>query len=234
MMIALGALGCATAAPRVAPRAATEGDKRSIATALGPLLYASGLWRGPQDGCALSLGILPVRSINLAVGPHATCKFSLLVTEGALESLPLHELQAALSHEIGHVELGHFAARQKRRSAERDTTRKIEETGTIGGAVATAIPVIGPLLAVGVMGTQAAVEAAAQQQYRTYDRDEELAADRFAVSLVDRVLGHPRGCQAVLALLERLHRASTARLWASWLSTHPSPASRVDTLRGLC
>jgi Zn-dependent protease with chaperone function len=234
VVLCLAALGCATAQPRVAPRAATEEDRRLLARALGPLLYASGIWRGREDGCAVALGVLPVGAINLGVGPHQTCKFGLLVTEGALQTLPLRELQAALAHELGHVQLGHFKARKHRREAEREAQKKIDERGATGGAVAAAIPVIGPLLAVGVMGTQVAAQTVTASGFRVYDRDEELAADRFAAELLDRVLGAPDGCRAVRTLLGRLDGASGARLWSGWLSTHPRLPVRGAALEERC
>ena len=231
--IALLAAGCASAPARVAPRAATEEDRRQVARALGPLLIVAGLWRGPADGCAASVAVLPVKTITVGVAPHPTCKVGLLVTEGALATLPAPELQAALAHEIGHVQLGHFAARAERRTAERDAQRKIEERGTTAGAVATAIPLIGPLLALVVIGTQAAAETATESTYRSYDQAEERAADGFAADLLSRLPGGA-GCQPLAALLERLDRGRSLSLWASWLSTHPSPAERLEAIKGAC
>jgi len=225
--------GCATTQPRVAPRAPTDGDKLAVAQALGPLLRAAGIWRSPQDGCAVGLGVLPVSVINLGVAPHPTCKFSLVVTDGALAALPPDELQAALAHEIGHVELGHFAARQARRVAERETKQKIDDSGTTGGALATAIPIIGPLVALGIMGTQVAAETSTESRFRSYDREEELAADRFALDLLGRLPG-PGRCRALLALLARLERERKASLWSDWLSTHPSPGARLDRAKEIC
>lgn len=180
----------------------------------------AGIWRGPQDGCAIGLGILPVGTINLGVAPHPTCKFSLLVTEGALDILPTEELQAAFAHEIGHVQLGHLSARQTRREAEqaaRETKEAVEE-GTAGAFVTATV----------------SSGASADGQYRSYDREEEGAADRFAVDLLNRLPGVPRGCRALVALIERLERESATPLLSGWSSTHPSPATRLETVRGAC
>jgi Zn-dependent protease with chaperone function len=235
LIVALLAVGCATAPPaRVAPRAATEDDRRLIGRALAPLLFAAGIWRGPQDGCAVGLGILPVKAINLGVAPHPTCKFSLIVTEGALATLPPEELQAALAHELGHVELGHFAARKERREAERESQRQIEERSTTAGAVATAIPIIGPLLALGVAGTQAAAETVTEGTYRSYDQREESAADRYATELLNRLPGTPSRCRFLAALLVRLDRERSTPIWRGWLSTHPSPGTRLEAVKGAC
>src|SRR5688572_5460617 len=87
-LVALALLsGCAAPQPKppvrpaIQPRAPTEDDRFRISAALAPLLRASGVWRGPEDGCAVGLGILPMKHINLGVAPHPTCRFSLLVTE---------------------------------------------------------------------------------------------------------------------------------------------------------
>src|SRR5712691_4303119 len=197
------AAGCATSAPqRATPREATAEERRTIAGLLVPLLMTAGIWSGPADGCAAALGVLPVQAINLGVGPHPQCKFALVVTEAALKTLPPEELQAALAHELGHVQLGHFAARRERRAEEKKTREEINERGS----ALAAIPLIGPLLAVGVMGTQIASDTALEGQYRAYDREDELAADRFALDLLERVVGRADGCRATMAILDHLRR----------------------------
>jgi peptidase M48-like protein len=129
LMGALGAVvlgGCESAPPKppaatpaVAPREATDDERFKVSAALAPLLRTSGIWRGPEDGCAVAVGVLPRSNINMGVAPHPECRFSLLVTEGALQRLPPEEMRAALAHELGHVELGHFGARRARRQVER-------------------------------------------------------------------------------------------------------------------
>src|SRR5437870_2608837 len=72
------------------------------------------------------------------------------------------------------------------------------------GSVLAAIPLIGPILAVGVMGSQIASETAIEGKYRAYDREDEFAADRFALNLLERVTGRIRACQGTMGILERL------------------------------
>ena len=230
-LLCLCAVGCASSPPqRATPRQATEEERRTLAGLLVPLLMTSGMWNGPADGCAAALVILPSPAINLGVAPHAQCKFALLVTETALKTLPPEELQAALAHELGHVQLGHFVARKERRTEEKKTREGISERGSSLAAV----PLIGPLLAVGVMGTQIASEAAAEGKYRAYDREDELAADRFALDLLGRAVGRIRGCQGTLGILERLERERSTRIFSAWLSTHPSPSDRLKAVSELC
>jgi hypothetical protein len=238
-LVSLLATGCATTTPEPAPprpkvRDATPEERETISRLLVPLLITSGIWTGPGDGCAVALGILSGNAINLAVGPNAKCKFSLGITEEALRVLPPDELRAGLAHEIGHVQLGHFTARKERRAAEKKTRDEMSEKSTTTGAAVTAIPIIGPLLAIGVAGTQMVTDSNVQSEYRAYDREEENAADRYGQDLLELIIGRVRACQAEIALLERLEAAKTSRPWAAWLSTHPKPEARLKEAKEHC
>ena len=229
--------GCASTQPpppRPAIREATTEEREAIGRLLVPLLITSGIWNGRADGCAAALGILQSPAINLSVGPNAQCKFSLVITEEALKVLPPDELRAALAHEIGHVQLGHFTARKERRAAEKKARAEINEKATTAGAAVTAIPIIGPILAFGVAGTQAATDTRVEGQYRAYDREDEHAADRFGHDLLELVIGRVRACQAEVALLDRLTQARSSRPWSDWLSTHPRPSDRLKDVREVC
>ncbi|HUO63953.1 MAG TPA: M48 family metalloprotease [Terriglobales bacterium] len=232
--------GCATTAPEPKPaparprvRDATPEEREAVGRLLVPLLITSGMWTGPADGCAASLGILTSDAINLATGPNERCKFSLGITEEALRVLPPDELRAGLAHELGHVQLGHFAARKDRRVAEKKTRDELNEKNSKAAAVG-AIPIIGPILAIGVAGTQMLTDPDVEGQYRAYDREEELAADRYGQDLLELVIGRVRACQAEVALLERLVQARASRPWAAWLSTHPKPADRLKDAKEHC
>lgn len=199
-----------------------------VGQAILPLLAISGLWHGPGDGCALALGVQPVPVINLSVAPHRECRFALLVTEGALTKLAPAELRAGLAHEIGHVESGHFAARAQRRVAEKETRKEIDEKGPTRNP-AIAIPVIGPLIAIGIVASQGAAEAKVDAEYRSYDREEEYAADRYALDLLARLPGNPPACLALITLLERLKEQGGTRV-----KDHPLPAERIKAARERC
>jgi len=144
--------------------------------------------------------VIELRRIDMAVGPHPPNKFGLTITSGALNNLPSSELQAALAHELGHVQLGHFDTRAERRQAK---------TGE-GGEDAL-------------------------RRNRVYDREEEFAADRYAVGLLDRLPGGSgRGCTDMLVLLEHLDLEMTAPGWSNWLSTHPTPTARLQAVQKEC
>lgn len=105
-------------------RAGTAAETRLVGQALGPLLRELGPalpWTGegprPESECKIGLVIIPSRVINAAAsaGTRAPCRyFSLGITEGALNRLPLDMLRAILAHELGHIHLGHLQARQAR------------------------------------------------------------------------------------------------------------------------
>jgi len=172
---------------------------------LMPLVQASGICR-PKEPCAVGLAIEARQRIHVAAGPAPQKKFVLRITTGALRNLEPSELQAALAHELGHVQLGHFESRDVRRQAERSS--------------------------------QTAVNGAGDEVLRTNrasDREEEFAADSYAVTLLDRLPGSPgRGCAEMLLLLERLDLEQLTPGWANWLSTHPTPAARLQVLQAKC
>ena len=186
-------------------RGPTGPEEAKVREALAPLLPASGIWLSPRDGCAVALGVWQLRRIDVGVGPHPRCKFALEVTTGALRSLDEDELRTALAHELGHVQLGHVANRAARRKAEEDA------------------PAIQPS------------DEGTAMRHRAYDRDEELAADRFAVTLLDKLPGTPgRGCASVMNLIERLDLERLTPGWSQWLKTHPTPGARLAALGDIC
>jgi peptidase M48-like protein len=196
--------GCASAKP-VEPEGFTEEERGKVDAVLSPLVSASGIC-GSVGRCPIGLGVRQTRRIEIAVGPLPPNKFGLTVTAGALQNLEPSELQAALAHELGHVQLGHFDSRERRRQAEPSGDAAPKED---------------------------AVEAL--RSNRAYDREEEYAADRYAVQLLDRLPGgQGRGCREVLLLLERLDLEQLSPGWSNWLSTHPTPAARLQALHAEC
>ena len=196
--------GCASA-KRPELRGATPEEQAKVDAALTPIVQASGLCR-PKEPCAVGLAIEVRQRIYVAAWPAPQRKFGLRITTGALRSLQPSELQSALAHELGHVQLSHFDSREVRHQAERST--------------------------------QAAVNGASDEVVRASrasDREEEFAADRYAVELLDRLSGGPgRGCTDMLLLLERLDLEQLTPGWATRLSTHPTAAARLQALEAGC
>jgi Zn-dependent protease with chaperone function len=186
-------------------RGPTPEEQAKVDVVLAPLVSASGICR-PAESCAVGLAVEPLQRIHVAAGPAPPKKFVIRITTGALRSLEPSELEAALAHELGHVQLGHFESREVRRLAERPT-----EAGSNGAS------------------------DEALRTNRASDRDEEFAADRYAVELLDRLPGSPgHGCTNMLLLLERLDLEQLTPGWANWLSTHPTPAARLQALQREC
>src|SRR6266581_136227 len=191
VILCVAVTGCAsakrpdskTASPPVL-RGPTPEEQAKVDAILAPLVSASGIC-SPAEPCAVGLAIESVRRIHVAAGPAPPKKFVIRITTGALSNLEPSELQAALAHELGHVQLGHFETRQVRRLAE-------------------------PPMNAGSSGSN----EDALRINRASDRAEELAADLYAVELLD---------------LEQLSPG-----WANWLSTHPTPATRLQTLQTEC
>jgi Zn-dependent protease with chaperone function len=198
-------LAACASAKRPELRAAAPEEQAKVDAALTPLIQASGLCR-PNEPCAVGLAIEVRQRIYVAAYPTSQKKFVLRITTGALRSLQPSELQSALAHELGHVQLSHFESREVRHQAERST--------------------------------QAAVNGAGDEVVRASrasDREEEFAADRYAVALLDRLPGDSgRGCTDMLLLLERLDLEDLTPGWANWSSTHPTPAARLQTLQVEC
>ena len=204
--------GCASAKPQGRPsvaapvlRGPTPQEQAQVDTVLAPLVSASGTCH-PAEPCPVGLAIEPVQRIHVAAGPAPPKKFVIRITAGALRNLEPSELQAALAHELGHVQLGHFETREARRLAERPA-----DAGSNGS------------------------NEEALRINRAADRGEEFAADRYAVELLDRLPGSPgHGCADMLLLLERLDLEQLTPGWANWLSTHPTPATRLQALQAEC
>ena len=211
-ILCVALVGCASAkapgrptAPPSVLRGPTPEEQGRVDGVLTPLVSASGICR-PAEPCAVGLAIEPVQRIHVAAGPAPPKKFVIRITTGALRNLEPSELQAALAHELGHVQLGHFETREVRRLAERPA-----EAGSNGSS------------------------DEAIRINRAADRGEEFAADRYAVELLDRLPGSPgHGCADMLLLLERLDLEQLTPGWANYLSTHPTPAARLQALQAEC
>jgi Zn-dependent protease with chaperone function len=196
--------GCASAKPPDL-RGANPQEQAKVDHVLTPLVQASGICR-PKEPCAVGLAIEARQRIHVAAGPAPQGKFVLRITTGALRSLQPSELQAALAHELGHVQLGHFESREVRRQAERLSGTAVSGAGD-----------------------------EVLRKNRASDREEEFAADSYAVALLDRLPGSPgQGCTDMLLLLERLDLEQLTPGWANWLSTHPTPGARLQALQAEC
>jgi predicted Zn-dependent protease len=162
-------------------------------------------WRG--HGYALRIAVTEASEPNAFALPGG----NLLVTSALLaEARSENELAFVLAHELGHVEA-------------RDPLRALGR----GTLVALALAALG-----GTDGAAIAGSAAALGE-RVFSREQERAADRFALALVAAEYGHVAGASAFLARLPDAGPAGAAERAASWLATHPRSHDRVAELEAL-
>lgn len=133
------------------------------------------------------------------------------------------ELAAVLGHEVGHV-----AARHSQRRAQ--TAQRNSILGVLGA--------IGSSVLLGDSGVADTLSRTFLQGSQlltlSYSRQQELEADTLGISYLNRAGYDPRAMGTVLASLAA-QNALDARLQGrnatapEWASTHPDPASRVQT-----
>src|SRR5262249_60090887 len=111
-VVCLVLTACASAKPEL--RGPNEVERAQIDQALAPLVAASGICQG-QERCPIGVGVIHLRRIDMAVGPHPPNKVGLTITSGALRNLQASELQAAPAHELGPPEVGNLGTRGDRR-----------------------------------------------------------------------------------------------------------------------
>lgn len=134
------------------------------------------------------------------------------------------ELAAVLGHEVGHVAARHSQRRQQ--TAQRNTL--------LGAAGAILSGVLLGNSGIGQQIGQAALQGS-QLLTLSFSRSQELEADNLGIQYLQRAGYDPRAMGTVLASLAaqnsldaRLMGRGDAKL-PEWASTHPDPASRVQT-----
>lgn len=161
----------------------------------------------PEHEYTLGIGVIDSPEPNAFALPGG----QLLVTSALLQ-------QAASENELAFVighELGHLAGRDPLRALGR------------GLLVSLALAAVGGAEGAGVAAS------AAQLGERSFSREQESAADRFALALVAAEYGHVAGAADFLRRLPDAAEAGAAERAASWLATHPRSAERVAELRAL-
>ena len=162
----------------------------------------------PESPYAFEIAIWDTSEPNAVALPGGV----IAVTDGLLENV---ESENELAFVLGH-ELGHFRNRDHLRG--------------LGRGIAFSLL----LVAVGVGGGSSAVELASlagQFAQRGFDRDQEIEADRFGLALLAAEYGHVSGAEAFFEHLPELGGPLDGEL-ASYYSTHPLNADRIQALRG--
>jgi Zn-dependent protease with chaperone function len=177
---------------------------------------------GPREAAAAALlGRLaarwpesPYRFRLIVVGAEAPNAFALpggaiAVTSGLLEAVESeNELAFVLAHEIGH-----FAGRDHLRAIGRGLILQLGLRALVGGGLPDGVP--------GLAGELA---------NRGFAREQERAADAFALGLVGAEYGHVAGADTFFGRLPDAE-AGLAERAAVWFSTHPVSEARIEALR---
>ena len=136
------------------------------------------------------------------------------------------ELAAVLGHEVGHVAARHSQRRQQ--AAQRNSILGV--LGAIGSSILLGDSSIGNTLSRGFL-------QGSQLLTLRFSRRQELEADDLGITYLTRAGYDPNAMSTVLASLAS-QNALDARLQGrnnatvpEWASTHPDPASRVQTAR---
>ena len=161
----------------------------------------------PEHDYALRVGVVDASVPNAFALPGG----QLLVTSALLEQARSeNELAFVLAHELGHV-------------AGRDPLR----------ALGRGLLVSLTLAAFGAAEGASVAASAAQLGERSFSREQESAADRFALALVAAEYGHVAGAADFLRRLPDAEDGGAAAQATSWLATHPCSADRVAELEQL-
>jgi predicted Zn-dependent protease len=156
----------------------------------------------PREPSQVRIGIVDDPNINAANAGGG----EFYVTTGLLEKANDDQLRGVLAHEIAHDDLGHVARAQ----------------------------VLGAGLNIGVMlleqlipGSSAVTPIAGTLIARGYSRSEEYAADRHAVTILERA-GYSK--DSLIDALSWIKRVS-GNGGGGFLSTHPATDDRLEALR---
>ncbi|MXO95990.1 M48 family metalloprotease [Erythrobacter aquimaris] len=237
--IALALTGCATIPDSSAP--ISQGEAQQGAEAHPQLLAEfGGAMTGPQaqyvemvgqniavqSGLANARGSFTVSLLNSPVNNAFAIPGGYVYTTRQLVSLMNNEAELAgvLGHEVGHVAARHSQRRQQ--AAQRNSI-----LGVLGAIASQA------LLGGTGLGQQLGQLSLQGSQLLTlkFSRSQELEADRLGIQYLNQAGYDTRAMATVLSSLAaqnsldaQLMGRDNARL-PEWASTHPDPASRVQT-----
>ncbi len=162
-------------------------------------------------------GVLDSDSVNAFATPGG----HIFVTSGLLKRMRSEaELAGVLSHEIAHVLRKHHLAAMK----------KAGGMGFLADVASIAVDQKGGGGYAGRELSKNLISGMKEVLVRGLDKDDEYEADRMGIVIATRSGYDPYGLPAVLQTLDGLAGTSDVSLL---FSTHPAPASRLDTLAGL-
>jgi predicted Zn-dependent protease len=199
-------------------REAQKGVKSQIPRIGGaPAAYVSGIGRrlvasarGPKY--PYSFSIANYREINAFALPGGP----VWIHRGAIKAARSEsQLAGVLAHEIAHI-------------AQRHAADQISKGAIASGLLGLLGAVLGN--AGGARTAQTGAEMLAGGYMMKFSRDDEREADRVGVEIMRRAGWDPRGMLEFMQTLRAHDRGDPGSVQV-FLSTHPSPADRVERLR---
>ena len=199
-------------------REAQKGVKAQIPEVGGaPAAYVSGIGRrlaavarGPKY--PYSFSIANYREINAFALPGGP----VWVHRGAIQAATNEsQLAGVLAHEIAHI-------------AQRHAADQISKGAIASGLLGLFGAVLGN--SGGARTAQSGAEILAGSYLMKFSRDDEREADRVGVEIMRRAGWDARGMLEFMQTL-RAHEGRNPGSVEAFLSTHPSPADRVERLR---
>jgi Zn-dependent protease with chaperone function len=166
------------------------------------------LFRGMNQPCQVNqsrVGIINQNEINAANAGN--CEF--YVTAGLLRRATDNQLRGILAHELAHQDLGHVARAQVLGAGIGILSAGLQSLFPGAGALA---PIAGELVV------------------RGHSRNEEYAADRHAIGILQRT-GHSNN--DLLEALTWIRQSSGGGGGGGFLSTHPALDDRISTIQRL-
>jgi predicted Zn-dependent protease len=188
---------------------------------LDPLLGAAGLRKG-----FIRVVLVADRSFNAFVADGKR----VFVNIGAImESTTPNQIIGVLAHETGHIAGGHLA----RMRAELDKATAIAVIGTLLGGAAIIGSARSPQVGrdgAGALGALTAGSELARRSLLAYQRGEEQAADRSALTYLQKTGQSSKGMVETFERMANDSLFSATRL-DKYLLSHPLPQDRVASLK---
>jgi Zn-dependent protease with chaperone function len=160
----------------------------------------------PLSPSQVKVGVMDDASINAASAGHG----EFLVTSGLLQKANDEQLRAVLAHELSHQDLNH-----------------VQKTQTLGTGLNIGMVLLDQI----IPGSGNLTPIAGELLLRKYTRNEEYAADKHGVQLLQRA-GY-NGRQLMADTLSWLMSTSGGSSSGGFLATHPGTADRITAVKAL-
>ena len=160
----------------------------------------------PLQPNQVKIGVMEDNSINAASAGNG----EFLITTGLLKQANDTQLQSVLAHELAHQDLNH-----------------VQKTQTLGTGLNIGMVLLDQI----IPGSGSITPIAGELLLRKYSRNEEYAADKHGVQLLQRA-GYP-GKQMMSDTLSWLMQSSGGTSGGGFLATHPGTTDRVTAVKAL-